>query len=409
MGNNTSVEEKEEDTDSENDFEYRETVVNENDFRKPIHKFVSQRDLQIIKCIGQIEVEYYYHPYQSFGYGTGTVYKVSNNGVVFILTCAHNVRYAIRECASCNTYTNKKKKCSTCKKWGKKKLIKPTCIKFHRCDVTNKDFGNSVASYECEEVFVPDAYEQHQDMSKGFDFAILTFLDHSDGYYAQHCHNINIGIGVNVLKTQKRFSIFGYPGPDKNKEYPNVEEHKLYGYAVESDRDEKGIEFVECEQWYGGFARKTEYILRQCWVDCSPGQSGSALFVKTNEKDVVIFGIHVGGHRQDNDMKDDYAFNKATLLGKEYIAIMNAVTEDGYRKKTTVYTNDNVVTRVHRSGWLQKQSKYLRSWRNRWTILYNRELYTYENESKENDATETIQLNSINAITSGCEEGIFLY
>eukprot|EP01084_Bolivina_argentea_P110960 198075_1 len=182
------------DDDSDNDHDYQEVVVNGSDYRKQVYKFVSHRNLQIIKCIGQIGMEYNYqttHEYKESGVGTGTVYRVTNRGAVFILTCAHNVRHRIKYCSNCDTYNPINKKCSKCyEKCDQKKIIKPTSIEFHRYTTTDNNFAYLEDTYECHEIYVPEAYDKHTFGEKGFDFAILMINDHNDGYYAQNCHNI---------------------------------------------------------------------------------------------------------------------------------------------------------------------------------------------------------------------------
>eukprot|EP01084_Bolivina_argentea_P259503 437858_1 len=327
--------------DSDSDHDYQEVVVNGSDYRKPVYKFVSHRDLQIIKCIGQIEAEYNYiveHDYKESSVGTGTVYRVTNDGSSFILSCAHNVRHQVKHCSKCNTYNPTNKKCSKCNnKCDQRKVIQPTAIEFHRYTTTDKDFAHLEDSYVCKEIYVPEAYDEHRFGEKGFDFAILMITDHDDGYYAQNCHNIKTAIGSDVLKQYKRFSIFGYPG----KDYENAKKDELWGYAMKSDADEKGIELIECDQSYDDYLRKTEYTLRQRYVDASPGQSGSAVFVKVNNN-AIIFAVHIGGHSKDAKKNDDYAYNRATLLSSTYNQIMRTTTQDKYKEKITDVTRTTV-------------------------------------------------------------------
>eukprot|EP01084_Bolivina_argentea_P031697 58669_1 len=213
MGNTSSrVEEKKQQvTDDNSDDNEQECVVNETDCRKPVHDVASIRDLPIIKCIGQIETEYKYkikHGYKGTGYGTGTVYRVTNNGYAFILTCGHNIRNQIKYCSSCDTYNNLMRKCNKCNnKCDKKKVIMPTAIQFHRRTTKSTNFGQIEKTYECREIYVPKAYiplitkEKKLFGEKGFDFAILIF--HDDGYYTKNCRHIKIDIGFNVLQQNK--------------------------------------------------------------------------------------------------------------------------------------------------------------------------------------------------------------
>eukprot|EP01084_Bolivina_argentea_P089458 161417_1 len=211
----------------------------------------------------------------------------------------------------------KKKKCSKCKQsCGNKKVIKPTSIEFHRYTTTNINFGGLEDSYQCQEMHVPTGYDEGNMFAEnGFDFAIVTFDDHKDGYYATNCSGIKLHEGTDTLKKYKRFSIFGYPG----KDYENAKKDLLYGYAMKSNAEEKGTELIQCKS-YGRMQAK--YVLRQRYVDTSAGQSGSAVFVKTKENEVIIFGVHVGGHQRDDDKKDDYTYNRATLLCSQHIRRM---------------------------------------------------------------------------------------
>eukprot|EP01084_Bolivina_argentea_P030556 56596_1 len=232
---------------NDSDDEYQEVVVNGSDFREEVYEFVSTRDLPIINCIGQIQSEFNYqieHEYKVTAVGTGTVYKVANT-IAFVLSCAHNLRQKIYECPQCHTY-NRKKSCSKCNKTldlGHKKLVTATHVEFKRRNITENNFGHLEQEYECEEIFVPAAYEQNTILKRGFDFAVLMFRD-NDQYYSQNCHNIKLDIGINVLKMYKRFSMFGYPGVD----FGNAKKNKLYGYAMKSDVTEQGFELKDCEE-----------------------------------------------------------------------------------------------------------------------------------------------------------------
>eukprot|EP01084_Bolivina_argentea_P199342 341111_1 len=190
----------------ESDDDHQEVVVNGSDYREQIYEFESHRDLSIIKCIGQIKSEYSYqieHEYKTNGVGTGTVYTVTGNGAhatAFVLTCAHNLRHKIYKCNSCKTY-NRKNNCSKCGKTltpKDKKLLQPTVIEFKRRTTTKHNFGRTEKSYKCYEVYVPDAYEQNIILAKGFDFAILMFVD-DDKYYSKHCGNMQLGLGAKIL------------------------------------------------------------------------------------------------------------------------------------------------------------------------------------------------------------------
>eukprot|EP01084_Bolivina_argentea_P142728 250710_1 len=121
------------------------------------------------------------------------------------------------------------------------------------------------------------------------------FVD-DDKYYSKHCGNMQLGLGTKILETHKQFCIFGYPGCD----FANAQKNELYGYAMKSDAEEKGIELIKCENIKGNFTTKTEYTLRQRHVDASAGQSGSAVFITYGNNKAIIFAVHVGGHAKDH-------------------------------------------------------------------------------------------------------------
>eukprot|EP01084_Bolivina_argentea_P077725 141017_1 len=169
--NYDNMEDNKYDTDSDADGDYKEVVVNNEDFRKEIFEFDFHRDLPLIKCIGQIESEFNYKIKNNFkvsAVGTGTVYKVVD-GNAFILSCAHNIRLKIYECAKCNTF-NRKRICSKCGnslQSTDKKLIKPTYTEFKRRTITEQNFGRVERSYKCEEIYVPKAYESNFKLEAG--------------------------------------------------------------------------------------------------------------------------------------------------------------------------------------------------------------------------------------------------
>eukprot|EP01084_Bolivina_argentea_P119458 211796_1 len=310
--------------DSDTDDDYKEVVVNDSDFRREIYEFPEHRDLMIIKSIGQTESEYDYKIEKDFKIstvGTGTVYHVANN-VAFVVTCAHNIHHRVFECPKCDIY-NKKKSCSKCAETldsSHKKILKATHIEFKRRNVTENNFGHVEQVYKCDEIYIPNGYEQNTTLQRGFDFAILMFQD-DNKYYSKYCKNIQLKIGTNALRSHKRWCVFGYPGTNSG----NVKKNKLYGYGMKSDRQENGFELKQCDKPNGNFDNPTKFILRQCHIDASIGQSGSCVFAVIGKSDVIVFGVHVGGHEKQTE--NDYAYNVATLLGEEYVNTLNNVTD----------------------------------------------------------------------------------
>eukprot|EP01084_Bolivina_argentea_P312285 540647_1 len=300
------------DSDSAN----QEVVVNDRDFREEVYEFPQYRDLSLMKCIGQIQTEYDYtmdYDYKEQTSGTGTVYKVSSNGIAFVLTCAHNLRFKAYRCLFCDKY-DQYKICPTCSSICFRKIFTATHIEFNRRSIIPITYGYKEASYECTEIFVPTAYEKNIAVKKGFDFAILMFED--DGYYMQQNYElIQLDIGTNVLENCKRFGIFGYQ-----------KENKMYGYAMKRDGTEQGIEIRETTKPSQDFQQISKYVLIQRTVDATGGQSGSPVFIK-NENVAIIFAVHVGGHEKDNEKKNDYKYNVATLLNETFLKIMVNATK----------------------------------------------------------------------------------
>ncbi|KAL4484246.1 hypothetical protein ABPG72_003530 [Tetrahymena utriculariae] len=59
---------------------------------------------------------------------------------------------------------------------------------------------------------------------------------------------------------------------------------------------------------------------------------------------------------------------------------------------------------IVKEGWLEKESKFLRSWRKRWFVLTNSTLYTFKESKVYKNPTEVIPLKSVTTIKSAEDE-----
>lgn len=67
----------------------------------------------------------------------------------------------------------------------------------------------------------------------------------------------------------------------------------------------------------------------------------------------------------------------------------------GFSKDYTLKDNE-----IIKEGYLLKESRILKNWRERWTVLSDKYLLTFENEKVYTNATEVIEINSIRTVKS---------
>eukprot|EP01084_Bolivina_argentea_P057706 105421_1 len=398
----TDLDEKQ--TDSSDEYE-EEALVHDQDEREPIHN-TRVREMDIIKCIGQLTIEYKYNEnglYYRKTLGTGTVISVIDGTTALVLTSAHNIRTFVLECPKCHEYYNINKKyvngnksiiCSNkinnCNEnissksnW---KMIKATGITFRRRTTKfGADFGRMEGMpYKCKVQLIDDInYKTFHGTSQGYDIAILSFTD-SSNYYRKYCRDIAIQpCDHDKLVDMKQFNMFGYPGEDKKrgKMYGGSSKHKEWELKLNKITEKKYFKHRE--------------------VDSSCGQSGAALWFQKNNK-FVIFGLHSGGSSESK-------YNIATLFNGD--KFVNFIWENKYFeihedeeekcissfseiKQQEIFEKEHKeinVMPVKNSGWLEKKSRHLGKWRKRFIVLHEGSLISYKTEDMKKQ-TEYIDL-----------------
>ena len=68
-------------------------------------------------------------------------------------------------------------------------------------------------------------------------------------------------------------------------------------------------------------------------------------------------------------------------------------------KIINIQQNDKI-----KEGWLQKQSRYRKQWRDRWCVLTRDFLYTFENEKQYIGPTEEIEIAKIKTVKTDEEK-----
>eukprot|EP01084_Bolivina_argentea_P301239 519637_1 len=288
-------------------YDEQETIVHNNDLRIPIYES-KHRDKNIIKCIGELVCSYVYNQYnyRISTIGTGTVFHVKKNRA-FLLTAAHNIRHQIYCCSQCNVVTEEPcihntdfimLKASTIK--FKRRLTQKQILEFKSDGlIENKIFGDMEQVYECRIERIDDLqYQQYPSPISGHDWTILSFSDH-DHYYTDKTGNIQIRNDIQTLLKYHSFNIFGYPSDYK---------HQMYG--MEANNNEFKIKTYPSTQ--------KQYLLQRS-VDTVSGQSGSAVWVNTNNDITVIVGIHSGGNKVKK-------CNYATLIDTDILHCIDQIT-----------------------------------------------------------------------------------
>eukprot|EP01084_Bolivina_argentea_P191768 329369_1 len=295
----------------ESDCDYnQEAIVHANgDLRQPIYEFNHKRE-GIVKCIGQLRCEYNYnnHNYIKHKAGTATAYDIDPvTKTVFAITCAHNVRHHVLECAACGQWMEliinniKVTNCISCKKsqlngvmiQSNKIQFKRRSIKKNECeeDINGEKekfkFGDTIMSYQAHcEVVNDEMYAKYHKAQQGYDIAIISFVideddEYSVNYYSQHSKKVTVDNGVESLKQFKTFHIFGYPEDKKENDV-----YKMFGQESSESHN------YEIKLYNG----TNKFYLKQQEIDTSYGQSGAAIWVKNKTDNVaMIVGVHTGG------------------------------------------------------------------------------------------------------------------
>eukprot|EP01084_Bolivina_argentea_P268337 455737_1 len=269
----------------------------------------------IIKCIGQLEVDYKYIKYgyetSSPSWATGTVFSTNQNKC-FLLSAAHSVRKRIKECMKCMKYMdciiNEQVvvQCVHCNyNQLADKIIAATSILFRRREIIEEarvydekekqtnvyKLGSNRKCYDCKCEYVNKKYNTYPIATSGYDYSILSFINNDNYNYSMYCKNIIISNQILLLKNNNihNFKIFGYPISKKSNHYP------MYGmkststnYSVQMSKKSNLCYFKHKE------------------IDTSGGQSGSAIWYNQNGV-TIIFAIHSGGNNKKK-------YNVATII-----------------------------------------------------------------------------------------------
>lgn len=68
-------------------------------------------------------------------------------------------------------------------------------------------------------------------------------------------------------------------------------------------------------------------------------------------------------------------------------------------KVVTIQQNDKI-----KEGWLQKESRYRKVWRDRWCVLTSQFFYTFESEKQYINPTEQIEITKIKTVKTAEEK-----
>eukprot|EP01084_Bolivina_argentea_P220272 373338_1 len=216
-------------------------VHGDGDHRLPIIES-EYGDDDIIKCIGQLEVNFEYSEKQyklkGWGGSTATVYTVTKNRC-FVLCAAQAVTRRIKECKNCGKYyefdtttcsdCNKKKK-KNCNDYElEKRVIDATSIRFIRRVIKSSvsfsddeekklQFGDARRCYECKYEYIDDKYKDclyciDNGVKSGYDYCVLSFINDDNYNYPKFCKRITVKNEIHALKNGDilRFNIYGYP------------------------------------------------------------------------------------------------------------------------------------------------------------------------------------------------------
>eukprot|EP01084_Bolivina_argentea_P090602 163221_1 len=352
---NSVDDQKSRDDVSDDEYEQESIVHANGDLRQAIYEFNHKRE-SIVKCIGQLRCEYNYiqHHYIKHKPGTATAFNIDiDTKTVYAITCAHNVRHRILECAKCKYWMelriNRQKVTScinaTCNGTQNDlsiKMIKSTGIQFKQRSIKKNEyeqeindekekykFGDTIMAYNTECKLIDDTmYEKYWKTYEGYDIALLSFvIDNNDQYsyqyYLQHTKNIAIDNGTETLNKIKTFHIFGYP---YSKAIPENDVYRMFGQQSSQNNNYEIIECKETNQMY----------LQQKEIDTSHGQSGSVIWVKNQDNNTtIIVGIHTGGNPKKR-------YNVATLISDDFLCYIsentNALRNDAILSETKLET-----------------------------------------------------------------------
>eukprot|EP01084_Bolivina_argentea_P103563 185486_1 len=290
--------------DEDSDDDYHECILNPTNDRRIIICDSQNKSDGIIQCIVSIESDYI--PDEKLKqtekmHGTGTVIHMDDENNMYILTAAHNVVVAAKECQKCKTKTLKtycvKSDCDSKNKTKKNgNLIKPTHIHISRRSYGVKhSLGQTVQRYQVHDYKYPEIYSKYPTPRGGYDMSILIAKCHdSDGITLYKTHSAKISL-INDEQFGGKSNvlyIYGYPG-EKRKEKDFRVYYYLFGMGtskLESTHNFAVIINTDTNK---------QYIVNK-GVDTTAGQSGSCIY-SYNENDsarYLVYGIHSGGSQK---------------------------------------------------------------------------------------------------------------
>eukprot|EP01084_Bolivina_argentea_P094003 169015_1 len=291
--------------DDEDD--YQECIINPKNDRRVIICDSQNKDNDIIKCIGSLEVHFI--PDSTIMqdesiHGTGTVIYIDSKNIIYVLTAAHNVRAVERKCAACDTKTLrrkcKNKKCDSNPRTEKTgNVIEPQDIFFNRRGngTGNGDkLGQSIERYQAEKYKIPDKYPDKWNAfatpKGGFDICIISFKCHDRNgiqLYKNVCSKIKLMVNDETFGDHSSVYIYGYPGHRRE-----VKNHRTYYYLYGM-----GTSKINAKNKFTvatNSKTNKKYIVNEC-IDTTVGQSGSCIYSyhHNDTNRFLIYGVHTGG------------------------------------------------------------------------------------------------------------------
>ena len=138
--------------------------------------------------------------------------------------------------------------------------------------------------------------------------------------------------------------------------------------------------------------------------------------------------MYHGGYRQEDRMRMDklrtlhkallYSYQAETIEygGQQYRCLINPSKNimDYDNKEISINQHEeNTIPRQSividtKEGWLQKESRYRKVWRNRWCVLDSNTFCTYENENKAKE-TERIEVRTITMVGNEYSKNCFCF
>eukprot|EP01084_Bolivina_argentea_P276619 472025_1 len=344
-----------------------ETLIHSaTDRRKAIWESPNKDD-NIIKCIGSLEMEYtknLYQPEKSIG--TGTVIHIDRNDICYILTAAHNFYQALRKCLNCNKQTIKSR-CSHCNCRQKTQEIKPlqltkadTIIFKRRCIVKEKidpvtgnkyTFGDPISqpipinpnNCYCREIF----YRLYKHPKAGYDIGIMTFKCPAEDVdlYSSVCSKIKLDSDSDFCAPNNNVQLFiyGYPADHKfNNQY------QMYGMSTSMNGNKFEIE---------KHAESDKRYIKNIEIDTTAGQSGACVwsYDGKDKNKYRIHAVHTSGRPDKRSTFDGE--NYGTFLDESHVNWINELMVIDDMKKVQLMQQRQQVEEKLLMNYFQKQQE----------------------------------------------------